>query len=144
MLYFLHFFTLLICINQNLNTQQSNISLTVTNGIPNKGSIWVALYQNEKGFPSNAKNSFKSVKGVVSEKGISNIILTEIPAGEYAISVFQDENNDGVLNTNFVGIPKEGYGFSNDAHKPFGPPDFNDCVFVHKSETKISIKLKRW
>lgn len=141
---FITFFVILLFSSINIQAQHSNISLTITNGLPKKGSVLVALYQNEKGFPGNDKKSFKSTKGNVSEKGITTITFSEIPPGEYAISVFQDENNDGILNTNMVGIPKEGYGFSNDAHKPFGPPEYKDCTFQHKGDTKLSIKLKRW
>ena len=51
----------------------------------------------------------------------------------YAVAAFQDENGDGILNSNVVGMPTENYGFSNDARGLFGPPDFDDAAFLSDS-----------
>lgn len=53
----------------------------------------------------------------------------DIPPGTYALAVIHDENMNGVLDTNALGIPREGYGFSNDARAWFGPPSFADASF---------------
>jgi uncharacterized protein (DUF2141 family) len=50
-----------------------------------------------------------------------------LPAGTYAIGLLHDENDNGKMDTNFVGLPKEGYGASNDAKATFGPPKFKDA-----------------
>jgi uncharacterized protein (DUF2141 family) len=55
--------------------------------------------------------------------------FTGLRPGTYAISVFHDENSNGKLDTNFLGIPKEGVGASNDAKGHFGPPKFADAAF---------------
>jgi len=69
--------------------------------------------------------------------------LDELPFGEYAIAVYHDKNANGKLDTNFLGIPKERYGFSNNARGRFGPASWNDSFFVFDSgkiEHKIRIK----
>ncbi len=53
--------------------------------------------------------------------------LTEVPAGPFAIAVFHDEDLDQELDRNFLGIPREDYGFSRDARGRFGPPSFDDA-----------------
>ena len=52
-----------------------------------------------------------------------------IPAGTYALVVLHDENMNGKVDTNWIGIPKEGYGFSNDAKASFSAPSFKDASF---------------
>jgi len=64
------------------------------------------------------------------------LVITELKPGKYAFKYFHDEDNDEKINTNFMGIPKEGYGFSNNAKGTFGPPSFDKMVFeISKSNT---------
>jgi uncharacterized protein (DUF2141 family) len=51
-------------------------------------------------------------------------------------------NDNGKLDKNFIGIPKEPYGFSNDKAGSFGPPDFEDILVEVNEDTTISIKIK--
>jgi len=53
----------------------------------------------------------------------------DVPKGVYGISAFHDENNNGKLDTNFIGLPTEDYGASRDARGSFGPPSFSDAKF---------------
>jgi len=64
------------------------------------------------------------------------LVIKEPKPGKYAFKYFHDENNDEKINTNFMGIPKEGYGFSNNAKGTFGPPSFDKMLFeITKSDT---------
>jgi uncharacterized protein (DUF2141 family) len=60
----------------------------------------------------------------------------KLPAGEYAVSLFHDENDNKVLDKNFIGIPKEGIGTSNDAKGSFGSSKFEDAKFAVKAGLK--------
>ena len=62
--------------------------------------------------------------------------------GTYAVTMYHDSNGNGELDTNFLRIPKERYGFSNNARGTFGPPDYGECLFEVKGDTTISIRLK--
>jgi len=80
----------------------------------------------------------KVLKGLSEkiEKNSCTIVIKDLKPGKYAFKFFHDENNDEKLNTNFMGIPKEGYGFSNNAKGSFGPPSFDKMIFqVSKSDT---------
>ncbi len=59
----------------------------------------------------------------------------EIPRGTYALAVFHDENMNGKLDTNWLGIPTEGYGFSNDVKALKGAPSFSACRFQYDGGT---------
>ena len=62
--------------------------------------------------------------------------------GHYAVSVYHDENSNGELDANFIGIPSEPYGFSNNAKGMFGPPSYEDCLFKIESKVQeITINL---
>lgn len=79
------------------------------------------------------------IKGI-TEKIIDNkctIQIKNLKPGKYAFKYFHDENNDEKLTTNFVGMPKEGFGFSNDAKGKFGPPSFDKMIFEVSESTTI-------
>lgn len=69
-------------------------------------------------------------------------VFQNLPAGEYAVSVYHDENNNKKMDTNFFGIPKEGVGASNNARGHLGPPKYKDAKFLFngKSQT-IQIQI---
>lgn len=93
-----------------------------------RGLIRVALWNQAKGFPIDAK---KVVTGGSAEivGGEATVVLENIAAGTYAISSYHDENANGKLDTNLVGIPREQYGFSNGAKAKIGPPSFEAAKF---------------
>jgi len=105
-----------------------------------KGFILVALHNTDKGFPNTNGQAFRVERGVIRE-GTSEIVFHNVPAGKYAIALFHDENNDQKLNTNFLGIPKEGYGFSNNAYHTFRAPDFSEASFQHDENSTLNIHL---
>ena len=77
----------------------------------------------------------------ISASGIKVIVEFDLPVGEYAVFASQDVNNNDKLDKNFIGKPKEPYGFSNNVN-PFGSPSYKDCKFTLSNSAKIiSIKL---
>jgi uncharacterized protein (DUF2141 family) len=74
---------------------------------------------------------------IVSAKTANPIcVFRGIPAGTYGLSAFHDKNNNGKLDTNFVGMPIEDYCASNNARGFMGPPSFDDAKFVYRGGTK--------
>jgi uncharacterized protein (DUF2141 family) len=73
---------------------------------------------------------------------IAQVTLKNLPRGVYAVSVFHDENMNGRLDKNVLGIPKEGYGASNNPRKSMGPPKFAEAKFqLDQPEKVLEIKL---
>jgi len=69
--------------------------------------------------------------------------LKDVPYGDYGIAAFHDENKNGKMDKNFLGIPLEPYGFSNNVRVNFGPPKWEKAKFVVKgSTTEVSIEVK--
>ena len=92
--------------------------------------------------------SYASERGCVLKygKAIGPIVHLQFPGispGTYAVKVFHDVNDNGVLDTNWIGIPKEPYGFSNDAMGTFGPPSFEQASFkVGAGTNAVRIRMK--
>lgn len=93
------------------------------------GKVMVALFRGSDGFPTNPNRAYRSAITKIRGKRAS-VDFTDLPPGEYAVSVIHDENDNDALDTNFLGIPKEGIGTSNNAKARFGPPKFRDAKFT--------------
>ncbi len=118
---------------------QHKLVVKVKNIKQSEGTVRVALFNSEDSFLDKAFQT-KSVKANGTEVSIE---FTDLPAGEYGLSVFHDANDNGELDKNFVGIPKEGFGFGNNAMGTFGPPSFEKAkVKLDSASLSHEITLK--
>ncbi len=105
-----------------------------------EGKVSAALYTDQNSFLKFDK-VFKAVSAK-AEKGVTTLVVEDIPDGNYAIAVFHDKNGNGKLDTNMFGIPKEPVAFSNAKMKTFGPPKFSECAFAITKDTEITIPFE--
>lgn len=126
---------------QNLNPSSNNVDLTITitNIKKSQGSIELGIFNSSSTFLEKGKEfkfATKMVKG-------NQVVFTfhDIPKDEYAIALYHDVNSDKECNVNFMGIPVEPYGFSNNFKPKFSKPKFKDCKFLLEKPSEISIKL---
>lgn len=109
--------------------------------IPDKKAlIYISVFDQEEGFPSDGEKGIFKWKGTPeeAEKGIS----TNLPDGDYAIAVFQDIDGNGHLTKWFFGKPKEPYGFFKALEKPRKKPDF--FKFSKKISHDLVLQIKLW
>ena len=99
------------------------------------GSVACALFESPDGFPIEFLRSATNVMVIKVRKSQARCDFEDIPPVIYALAVIHDENMNGELDTNVLGIPKEGYGFSNDARAWFGAPSFTDASFPYDGQT---------
>jgi uncharacterized protein (DUF2141 family) len=95
-----------------------------------KGQVICSLYSSAEGFPKDDKKAIAHAKSLITNRH-GDCAFAGIQPATYAISVFHDENSNGKLDTNSLGIPREGVGASNNARGHFGPPSFHDASFVY-------------
>ncbi|MCF0061536.1 DUF2141 domain-containing protein [Dyadobacter chenwenxiniae] len=116
------------------------LNIEFTNIQKGQGKLWIAIYKPEEKFAGKEKpNTYKIVE--VKAAAPQNVAF-ELSPGRYALAVYHDLNSNGMLDKNFVGIPKEPYGFSKNFRPKFSAPKFEDCEFVLKDPgQKISVKL---
>lgn len=118
-----------------------SIRVTVDHLRNTKGHLLISLYNGSDGFPDNAAKAIR--KQQVSITGNSTVItFNDLPAGNYAVAILHDENDDGKMNTTWVGLPREGYGFSNNAMGTFGPPSFRKASFAHAGDATTTITIR--
>lgn len=129
---------LIVLVNGHVFSQQNTLVVVVKNVKEAKGRIAIALFNSEKDFTTKAMQG----KTTVAKAGEVQITFENITSGDYAISVMHDANENDELDSNAIGIPKEGFGFSNDAMGMFGPPSFEKAKFNLSGDNKVTITLK--
>lgn len=115
------------------------LKVVVNNIAPVEGDIYVAIYDHPEKYMSVEMAVFKQMVPVKEET--ETIIFSNVPEGEYAIAVFQDLNGNGELDLKSTGIPKEPFGFSNDARGKMGPPKYKNAKISFSGDLEINIKL---
>lgn len=137
--YIIIFFTLLF-----LNAPSETHTLTVTiHDIKNiEGNLEVGLFNKSDRFLEEGQ-AYKSVS-IKVEGDSETFVFENLPKGDYAISLYHDENANGTCDRNFFGIPKEPYAFSNNFKPKFSPPSFEDCQFELKGDQSLQIKLLKF
>ena len=104
------------------------------------GRIAVGLFRRPYTFPDMGRQHKGAFIDISGEAVMHT--FTGMPAGTYAIAVYHDINDNQKLDTNFMKIPKEPYGFSQGAKPRFGPPKFEDAAFVVNTDHKAAIVLR--
>lgn len=117
---------------------QHTVELTIKGIEKTLGTVLVGVYNSEESFMKKRLTS-KKVKVIGKEV---TVVFEDVSPGDYAISTFHDENDNNKLDTNFLGIPNEPYGFSNNATGTFGPPSFEKAKVKIDGDKKIVINLK--
>ncbi len=121
---------------------QVPVKIKINNVRNTEGSIQIVAFKNAESYENDAPFVRKRFSKNKMKNG-AFIATIELPAGIYGIAVLDDENKDKEMNYNFVGMPKEGYGFSHFYHTNLSKPKFSDFVFNLKNEpTTLLIKLR--
>ncbi len=105
------------------------IHVKVLNIRNSTGTVDCALFESPHGFPVDVLLSASNVMVIKVRRTQARCDFEDIPVGTYALVVIHDENTNGKLDLNWLGIPTEGYGFSNDATGLLGPPSFDAASF---------------
>jgi len=119
--------------------QKSLIHVELVGLRNDRGHVVCALYASAEGFPKQPEKAIAHATSDIA-RGRAACEFAEIAPGTYAISAFHDENANGRLDTNFLGIPREGVGASNNARGHFGPPHF-DAAAVRVGPGRIDLTI---
>lgn len=126
--------------NQQPLTPDNVIRVEITGARNDKGQVSCALFASGGGFPGKVESAVAHAHSAISN-GSAVCEFSDIAPGRYAVSVFHDENSNGKMDTNFIGMPKEGVGSSNDAKGHMGPPKFDAAAFQY-SGARLELKIK--
>jgi uncharacterized protein (DUF2141 family) len=129
-------FLLLMLLAASTLNAQHKLTIVVDGVEQTTGTVYAAVY--------DAENFLKKpAYGILAkaDKEEVSVVLDNIAPGNYAVSLFHDENDNGKLDTGAFGIPTEKTGFSNNAKGAYGPPKFDDCQFTVDGDTVIYITI---
>jgi len=134
--------TTILLLNLNVLFAQNNEKNTLTLNFEitkyDEGQILFALYNSENNHMEVTLNTAE----VKVENGKAEVMVKNLKSGYYSFSYFHDVDSNGELDSNFMGIPKEPYGFSNGEKGKLGPPSFEDCKIKIENDLNIEISIK--
>ncbi len=129
--------TLAVLATTFVSAQKVILKVEMENFKNNDGVVKVGLYNSEGTFLGKTYKKLDSK--IIDKKAV--VVFEGIEKGEYAISIYQDENLNGVMDKNFFGIPSEDYMASNNEKGSFGPPKYAKAKFIVSGNSKIEIKI---
>ncbi len=119
----------------------ADLAITLTGIRSTDGRVMVAVYDRPDAFMKTGGDV--AALSLAARADEMTVVLVDVAPGAYAVSAYHDENGNGELDTNLVGMPTEGYGFSNDAAGSFGPPAFDAAaVTVTAGKAAASVTLR--
>ena len=116
-----------------------SLTVEVTNVSGHKGSVAIGLYNNAKTF-GNMSRLYKGARLTIRGERVV-YTFKHVPKGTYAVSVMHDANNNKTLDKNVFGVPKEGYGFSNNVRHTLRAASFGEAKFSLTDHKKITIRM---
>jgi len=116
-----------------IGPKSGHLTVRVVGFKHDRGQFIINIFSAELGFPSDRQKAIRSIAGEISNQ-LAVLEFSDLPPDTYAISALHDENGNGKVDTNFIGIPKEPSGTSRDAKGHFGPPKFRDATFALGNE----------
>ncbi|MFO8128839.1 MAG: DUF2141 domain-containing protein [Bacteroidales bacterium] len=109
--------------------------IQVSGALSDSGNVKIALSNNKKEYASPDKAFRAGIADI--DQGSATLRLDSIPYGSYAIKVFHDKNNNGILDTKLMGVPTEAYGFSNNPKASFGPAKWDKARFEFEEDGQV-------
>jgi uncharacterized protein (DUF2141 family) len=125
---------------KHIQKKSGNMLVRITGFDSSKGDARVALCNSPENYQGASPFRY-AIEKITNRK--VELTFENVPFGEYAVKCFHDENSNGILDRNSMGIPVEAYGFSNNAPANFGPPAYDAAKFIfNKDKQIIEIKLQ--
>ena len=118
--------------------ESHTVTVTISGMNADRGNVYVGLYNSEDTF---LERPYKGAIAKITDKK-ATATFKGIVKGEYAVSVFHDENSNEKMDTNFIGIPKEPTGCSNGAKGFMGPPKYKNAKFKVITNTVIPVEVE--
>ena len=106
----------------------------------NDGLVRIAVSNSKENYETKGAEPFRRSIVDIQNRSLK-VVFRDLPSGEYAVKLIHDENGNGKMDTNFLGIPNEDYAFSNNARGTFGPPDYEKAKFELNGDLVITITV---
>ncbi|MEM9189042.1 MAG: DUF2141 domain-containing protein, partial [Myxococcota bacterium] len=119
----------------------TGVVITIVNLKSDSGPVNCTLFRSAEGFPTEPDRALRRVQ-VRARGQRAQCLFPVLAPGRYAVAVWHDEDGDGELDTNFLGVPQERIGASNNAQGTFGPPRFRDAAFRVQGVVRQTVRVE--
>ena len=120
---------------------QSKVVATISNARIDKGVCRVCLFNNAAAFTGKSGAPVQCIQAPV-KGGTAEAVFENVSSGVYAVAVFHDANNNGKMDLNFLGIPKEGYGASRNKLPLTSAPGYEENKFTVPDKTTTTLRMR--
>ncbi|MCP5397019.1 MAG: DUF2141 domain-containing protein [Sphingomonadaceae bacterium] len=120
-------------------TPNGTVSVTVSGLKHTRGKLIACLWRDKPGFPTCQKSKGARRQTLAISGGTMRVTFPDVAPGQYAVTIQHDEDGDGKMDTNFIGMPKEGVGVSNN---PGGMPGWKKSLFPVSGDTSIAVTIR--
>lgn len=120
----------------SLSVSAQKLTITVKNIKEHTGTLMIGVYDEQHYMSTTAASTEAK-----ADKDEVTVTVTLPASGKYAVAIFQDKNGNGKLDTNFMGIPNEPFGFSNLKSYPMGTPKFKTAAFDLDKDMTLAVPL---
>ncbi len=135
--------SIVFCLSFNAFAQDVTFDIEITNLRNKDGNVLISVYKDQQSF-DDEKPAF--TKKIVKKDLINNGVIKaklSLPEGTYALAMLDDENLNGEMDSNWIGMPKEGFGFSNYIFEKLRKPTFEEFrVALNSNTPKVTFKVK--
>lgn len=143
---FLLIFTIL-CMGFTYAQDTGNLTVHITDLVGTSGVVRFALFNDRGAYQDSSSNGsgayYTTVIKKINRDGTANLVIRDIPYGEYAFKLYHDRDNSGTLTTKWYGAPKEEVGFSNSADASSGAPRYYLVKFIFDEDHKVqNVKMQ--
>ena len=124
-----------------LTESSGSLEVKVSSLKSSQGGVMINLYRTGDGFPTKPQQALEQ-RYIKPDSNLASVIFNPLPYGNYAVAVCHDENGNRDCDSNFLGIPQEGVGVSNNAKGFMGPPSYEDArITLNNSHLSIAIDV---
>ncbi len=116
------------------SSQAAELQVKIDHISNDNGRVYAQVFAGADNYKNNKAQQSTMIS---AKKGQNNLSFKGLPAGEYVVQMYHDENNNQKMDRNAFGMPTEGYGFSNEAIGSMGPPSFEEMKVLIKDDDKV-------
>lgn len=124
-----------------VTTHSCTLTLIVEGMSSDEGNLGVLVFNSPKGWAEDRAAALRDI-AVPAVKGTQTLAIPDLPPGKYAVALIHDLNKNHKLDKNFIGMPKEQWGMSNNPHATIKAPPIEKAMVLVDKDTEIHIKLQ--
>lgn len=121
--------------------REHTLTITVENMDSNEGNLGILIFSGPKGWAEDRQAALKDIS-VPAQKGAQKVTV-QLPEGNYAVALIHDVNVNHKLDKNFIGMPKEYWGMSNNPHATIKAPPIEKAMFTLDGDKEVKIALQK-